>query len=145
MPRTSRPSSPRRQLALDFASAWSRLERSLDASLSAARGISFAEFRLLEALDRAPGSRASRVELASAVGLTPSGVTRALRPLEKLKIVRTQRAERDARLALATLTPAGRQLVAETSVIVEDVMGSLLGDVGRQRPTLTDLLDRLAR
>lgn len=142
--RPGRPAATRRQLALDFAAAWGRLERSLDGSLSAARGISFAEYRLLEALDRAPDAMASRVELASAVGLTPSGVTRALRPLEKLKIVRTQRAERDARLALAKLTPAGRQLVAEASVIVEDVMGSLLENVPGRRPTLADVLAELA-
>ena len=141
----SRAHAPRRQLALDLASAWTKLERSLDGGLSAARGISFAEFRLLEALDRAPGQRASRVELAAAVGLTPSGVTRALRPLEKLRIVRTQRAERDARLALATLTAAGRQLVAESTVVVEDVMGTLLGRVSGRRATLGDVLDELAR
>jgi len=40
------------------------------------------------------------VDLAAAVGLTPSAVTRALRPLEKLGCVATQKSERDARRSL---------------------------------------------
>ena len=66
--------SPEQTLALTLAAAWNRLERRLDHSLGAIRGISLAEYRLLRALGDAPGSRASRVDLAEAVGLTPSGV-----------------------------------------------------------------------
>ena len=69
--------SDQQALALAVASAWSHLERRLDASLGAIRGISLAEYRLLRALGDAPGAQASRVDLAHAVGLTPSGVTRA--------------------------------------------------------------------
>ena len=36
-----------RDLILSLATAWNRLERTLDASLSAARGISFSEYRIL--------------------------------------------------------------------------------------------------
>jgi DNA-binding MarR family transcriptional regulator len=97
-------------LVLAFAAAWSRLEKRLDHSLGAIRGISLAEYRLLRALGDAPNAQASRVDLAQAVGLTPSGVTRALRPMEKLGIVSTLKSKRDARLAIAALTPAGRGL-----------------------------------
>jgi DNA-binding MarR family transcriptional regulator len=88
--------SSEQTLALAFAAAWNRLERRLDHSLGAIRGISLAEYRLLRALGDAPGSQASRVDLAQAVGLTPSGVTRALRPMEKLGIVSTVKSKRDA-------------------------------------------------
>ena len=118
--------SNEQQLALSFASAWSRLERRLDHSLGAIRGISLAEYRLLRALGDAPGSRASRVDLAQAVGLTPSGVTRALRPMEKLGVVSTVKSERDARLAIATLTPAGSELLGDASGVVDDTMKDVL-------------------
>ncbi len=114
------------RLALTFADTWSRLERRLDHSLSAIRGISLAEYRLLRALGDAPGSQASRVDLAQAVGLTPSGVTRALRPMEKLSIVSTLKSKRDARLAIAALTPAGRELLDDASGVVDDTMKSVL-------------------
>ena len=99
-------------LLLAFAGAWTRIEHRLDSSLGSIRGISLAEYRLLRALADAPNSQASRVDLAHAVGLTPSGVTRALRPMEKLGMVTTIKSKRDARLALAALTPSGRELVA---------------------------------
>ena len=41
---------PGEELILSLASAWSRLERSIDANLASIRGISFAEYRLLRAL-----------------------------------------------------------------------------------------------
>ena len=120
------PINDQHALALAFAGAWHHLERRLDASLGAIRGISFAEYRLLRALGDAPGAQASRVELAQAVGLTPSGVTRALRPMEKLGIVSTLKSKRDARLAIAALTPAGRELLTDASGVVDDTMIALL-------------------
>jgi len=115
------------QLALAFAAAWHRLEKRLDSSLGAIRGISLAEYRLLRALADAPSAWASRVDLAQAVGLTPSGVTRALRPMEKLGFVSTAKSKRDARLALASLTPAGQELVDDASAVVNDTMKTLTG------------------
>ena len=126
-------STPEQTLALAFASAWNRLERRLDKSLGAIRGISLAEYRLLRALGDAPRSRASRVDLAEAVGLTPSGVTRALRPMEKLSIVSTVKSKRDARLAIAALTPAGRDLLDDASGVVDDTMKAIL----KRSPELT--------
>lgn len=119
-------SSNEQTLALAFANAWSHVERRLDHSLGAIRGISLAEYRLLRAMGDAPGARASRVDLAEAVGLTPSGVTRALRPMEKLNIVTTLKSKRDARLAIAALTPAGREVLSDASGVVDDTMKALL-------------------
>lgn len=136
--------TPRQKLVLKLAATWGRLERQLDAHLSAVRGISFAEYRILRVLADAHAGRSSRVDLATAVGLTPSGVTRALRPLEKLKVVSTERSDRDARLALACLTKAGRELVDDASLVIDDVMGSVLRRVTKKAPTLADLLEELA-
>ena len=121
-------------LAMAFAAAWNRLERRLDKSLGAIRGISLAEYRLLKALGDAPGSQASRVDLAEVVGLTPSGVTRALRPMEKLSIVSTVKSKRDARLAIAALTPAGRELLDDASGVVDDTIKTVL----KRSPVLAD-------
>jgi DNA-binding MarR family transcriptional regulator len=135
-------------LALAFAAAWNRVERRLDSSLGAIRGISLAEYRLLRALGDAPGSQASRVDLAQAVGLTPSGVTRALRPMEKLSIVSTVKSKRDARLAIAALTPAGRELLDDASSVVDDTMQTVLKrspELGSKVVELTEIFDSLGR
>jgi DNA-binding MarR family transcriptional regulator len=135
-------------LALAFSAAWNRLERRLDSSLGAIRGISLAEYRLLRALGDAPGSQASRVDLAEAVGLTPSGVTRALRPMEKLSIVSTVKSKRDARLALAALTPAGRELLDDASGVVDDTMQTVLKrspQLAGRIVELTEILEEFGR
>ena len=66
-----------------------------------------------------------RVELAQAVGLTPSAVTRALKPLEKLCYVETLKSDRDARRSLACLTDSGRELLSDAEGIARDVLQSL--------------------
>lgn len=122
-----------------FAASWNRLEKKLDSSLASIRGISLAEYRLLRALSEAPSSWASRVDLAQAVGMTPSGVTRALRPLEKLGLISTARSKRDARLALATLTSAGHELVDDASAVVNDQMKLVL----ERSPEITSRMDEM--
>lgn len=140
--------STEQTLALTFAAAWNRLEHRLDSSLGAIRGISLAEYRLLRALGDAPGSQASRVDLAQAVGLTPSGVTRALRPMEKLGIVSTVKSKRDARLAIAALTPAGRELLEDASAVVDDTMKTIMKrspEMSERAQGLIELLDDFSR
>ena len=135
-------------LALTFSASWNRLERRLDKNLGAIRGISLAEYRLLRALGDAPASQASRVDLADAVGLTPSGVTRALRPMEKLSIVSTVKSKRDARLTIAALTPTGRELLDDASGGVDDTMKVLRKrspEMADKIVELTELLGEFAR
>jgi DNA-binding MarR family transcriptional regulator len=129
--------------ALKLADAAHNVERRLDASLGAIRGISYAEYRLLRALGELPQSRASRVVLAQQIGITPSGITRALRPLEKLGVVKTVKAERDARLAIATLTSAGEALLQDASGVVNDALDTILSRTPAVTADIVMIADRL--
>jgi len=135
--------SKEQSIALAFASAWGRVEKRLDNSLGSIRGISLAEYRLLRALGDAPGAQASRVDLSQTVGLTPSGVTRALRPMEKLGIVSTVKSKRDARLAIAALTPAGRELLSDASGVVDDAMKTVLKRLRKTPEQLSGFIELL--
>ena len=115
----------RKALAFDLVNAAGYLERRLERALSAVRGISFSEYRLLRELAARPDARAMRVELAQAVGLTPSAVTRALKPMEKLGLVETLKSDRDARRSLACLTGTGREVLADAEGVARDVLLSL--------------------
>ena len=115
----------RKALAFDLVNAAGYLERRLDRALSGVRGISFSEYRLLRELAARPEARAMRVELAQAVGLTPSAVTRALKPMEKLGLIETLKSERDARRSLACLTSGGRELLEDAEGVARDVLLSL--------------------
>ena len=102
----------------------------------------------MKALGAAPNAQASRVDLAQTVGMTPSGVTRALRPMEKLGIVSTVKSKRDARLAIAALTPAGREVLDDAGQVVNDSVRVCLVRSPKAKAniaTLVDLLDDLAR
>lgn len=110
---------------LTLLSTAARVERRLDGALSMGRGVSFTEYNLLKQLQVKHGGAATRVALASAVGLTPSAVTRALKPLEKIGLVVTEKSERDARKSLATLTKAGEELLSDADTILQDHIDSL--------------------
>jgi DNA-binding MarR family transcriptional regulator len=119
-----------------------RLERRLDRALSHTRGISFREYQLLRELSRRYGGTATRVELAAAVGLTPSAVTRALKPLEKLGYIVTEKSDRDARRSLAILTPGGSELLIDAQSAVDDVI-ALLSIPASNRQQLAGFLKEL--
>ena len=102
-----------------------RIERRLDNALSMARGISFSEYRLLKAIAGSGERGMMRVDLAESVGLTASAVTRALRPLEKIGVVATEKHERDARCSLAKLTPAGAELLRDAESVVADGLDAI--------------------
>jgi len=101
------------------------VERQLDSALANICGISFSEFRLLLALSSAHEATATRVEVARQVGLTPSAVTRAFKPLEKLGFIRSAKSDRDARRSLATLTKAGFERVSNAQAVMTDQVAEL--------------------
>ena len=95
--------------------------RRLDNVLSGLHGLSFADFMILHYLERAPGCKLRRVDLAERLGLTASGATRSLIPMEKLGLVSRESDPRDARVGLAVLTDSGRQLLSYAAASVRAV------------------------
>lgn len=131
------------QFVFALLGAANSIESRLNRVLSNVKGISFTEYYLLEQLKDFHKGAATRVDLARAVGLTPSAVTRALKPLEKLGYVVTVKGERDARQSVATLTPAGNSLLQDATALVLDEIADL--PIPRTvRSELTDVLNSLA-
>jgi DNA-binding MarR family transcriptional regulator len=125
--------------------AYSTLTRRLDVALGTYHGLSFADFMLLASLSGVPGGRLRRVDLAERLGLTASGVTRALIPLEKIGLVKRQPDPRDARIGYAAITPAGEKLLRHAMESAEDVSGAALGAVSaKQVEALSAALGQLA-
>ncbi|KNH27063.1 MarR family transcriptional regulator [Pseudomonas syringae] len=109
------------EFCIRLSRAYATLTRRLDNVLSGLHGLSFADFMTLYYLERAPGGRLRRVDLAERLGLTASGVTRSLLPLEKLGLVSRQPDPRDARVGYATLTDSGHQLLGHAVISVRMV------------------------
>lgn len=113
---------------LRLARAASSLTRRFDAALGNHHGISFADYQLLRHLARAPEGRLRRVDLAERLGLTASGVTRSLLPLEKIGLVTRQSDPRDARVGYAVITQAGAELVANADSLVDTMAAEVVGE-----------------
>lgn len=114
------------EFCLRLARANAAIVRRLDTVLGGHHGLSFGDFMLLLHLARAPGGRLRRVDLAERQGLTASGVTRTLLPLEKTGWVARQTAERDARVGYAVITPAGHVLLDHATLTAHETCAELL-------------------
>ena len=101
-----------------------KFTRSADGALSV-HGISLTEYLIMYALSRAPSQTMRRIELAEAVGITASGVTRLLAPMEKIKLVEKEVNPRDARVSLVRLSTTGIEIFGDASVSFSDLCGAL--------------------
>ena len=102
-----------------------RLEKSLSGPLSL-HGISLTEYMVLRQLAQAPEQKLRRIDLAQQVGLSASGVTRLLNPMEKTGLIDKEQVERDARVSLVTPTSAGKKILNDASATFEQTAQSVL-------------------
>ena len=131
-------------LALGLSRAEALLRKRLEGPLGGGHGIGYTDFIILAELSSVVGGRLRPVDLAARLLLTPSGVTRAVLPLEKIGLVERVSHERDSRATYVTLTDAGRTRVEEAMETVERVVGEALASLTRtDRLTLVGLLERL--
>lgn len=96
--------SPQLELFIDLNKTASVIQRSFSCRLN---GISFTEFIILYYLNREDDKKLRRVDLADLVGLTASGITRLLLPMEKIGLVGRENDGRDARVKYVTLAQGG--------------------------------------
>jgi DNA-binding MarR family transcriptional regulator len=134
------------ETSLRLVRAQAALVKRFDARLSALHGVSFADLAVLRCLGQAEGGRMRRVDLALALGLSASGVTRGLIPLERIGLVVREPDPRDARVAYAALTPTGRERLEEMERTAGEVADDVFADevwAGGGLAALVDLLDAL--
>ena len=130
---------------LRLARANAVLIRRFDSALGSHHGISFGDFQLLDHLSRAPGGRLRRVDLAERLGMSASGVTRTLLPLEKIGLVTRQPDPRDARVGYAAVTPTGEELLLNATDVVDQISRDMLkGAAPDALAAMADLLGQLA-
>jgi DNA-binding MarR family transcriptional regulator len=114
------------KLLMNLAKIQAMISRKFD-SLSV-HGIGFSDFLILHLLQQAPGEQLRRTELAEKIGLTASGITRLLLPMEKTGLVARGANERDARVSYAKLTPTGQLIYKEAlsaaNAIAEDIIAT---------------------
>jgi DNA-binding MarR family transcriptional regulator len=95
--------------------AYATTTRALSAELVAEHGLTINDYEALLRLSWAEDRRMRRVDLAAALLLTASGVTRLLDGLEDAGLVERATCASDRRVVYAVLTDAGRAKLAEAS------------------------------
>ncbi|GAA0703622.1 MULTISPECIES: MarR family winged helix-turn-helix transcriptional regulator [Streptomyces] len=133
-------------VSLRLVRAQTALVKRFDASLGGLHGVSLADFTTLLRLGQAPGGRMRRVDLAEALGLTASGVTRGLAPLERIGLVTRETDARDGRVAYAALTDTGRARLTDMLATAEQIAAEIFAappwskeDIGQMSALLTRL------
>jgi DNA-binding MarR family transcriptional regulator len=134
--------SPAGYLTDEEAAAWvgflrshATLVRELDATLTEAHGLPLSSFEVLLRLSREPEGMQRMSDLADAVWLSRSGITRLIDRLERDGLVERRACPSDARGSFAALTPTGRARLEEARTThVADVRERFLSrfDAGEQ-------------
>lgn len=106
----------------------SRLSKKVSGQLSV-HGISLTEYIVMHYLSSGVAKEVSRIALADHLGMSASGITRLLLPMEKNNTVERVSHPRDSRQSLVRLTNTGQQLFADASVsfsfIAKDLTSNL--------------------
>lgn len=89
-------------------------------------GLGFNDFVILYMLNNAAEQRIRRIDLAEKIGLTASGVTRLLSPLEKIGLVARETNERDARVSYVVITDSGKKIFEEAKGTAELIAKEIL-------------------
>ncbi|MGW8247960.1 MAG: MarR family winged helix-turn-helix transcriptional regulator [Acidiferrobacterales bacterium] len=110
----------------------SRLSKRIGNHLSV-HGLSLAEYLIMHHLNSSPVKAMPRIELAEYIGMSASGITRLLAPMEKNKIVEKEANPRDARQSLVKLSKTGQRLFKEASTTFNHVADSLAGKLSRNQ------------
>jgi DNA-binding MarR family transcriptional regulator len=128
-----------------FLRAHAAVTRELSARLEAQHGLTLSDFDVLVQLYHAPERTLRRVDIARAVLLTASGITRLLDGLERAGWVEKRSCDSDARVSYAVLTPAGVEKFEAAGASHRHDIDELFGSrfTNAEREQLAELLGRL--
>ena len=129
-----------------FLVAHARISRRLEADLLEHHGLALSDYDVLVQLSQAPERRLRNVELARAVLLTRSGITRVVQRLERHGLVERVSCPTDRRGSLIRLTEGGYGKLREAAgTHLRGVRELFVEPLGRRElETLSSLLERLS-
>jgi len=88
--------------------------------------VGFGEFMILYYLNESKEGKLRRIDLADLLGLTASGVTRMLIPMEKTGFVTRDTSDLDGRARYAIITKDGKELLSDTINIISEKLDEII-------------------
>ena len=132
-------------LVINIISLQSKIQKRVGAALSA-HGIGLSEYLVLNQLYFATNQKMRRSDLAEQVGLSPSGVTRLLNPMEKIGLIEKSHNPRDARVSLVALSETGKKITEEARISFEYSSVALFEFIEKKRlSAFSELLKIVAK
>jgi DNA-binding MarR family transcriptional regulator len=128
---------------LNFLFLVSKTEAKISRNLGG-NGLGFKDLAVLYAISQSTEGRIRRTDLAQAVGLTASGVTRLLIPLEKIGVIKRETNKLDARVSYTIMTKAGKELFEDAVKWAEMKCDGLISnDQKRKIKSASGLLENI--
>lgn len=128
---------------LDFTRAHAVLSRSFNGCLG---GLGMSDFLILYQLSLASDHKLRRIDLAEKIGLTASGITRLLAPMEKIGLIQREENALDARVSYVSIAPGGKRMLKEAleraEIFCEDTFPS---DEERELKKFSKFLHQVAK
>lgn len=121
--------TPQSRFVVHNALLAARLSKRVGNHLSV-HGLSLTEFLVMRYLHGAPRKAVPRIELAEHLGMSASGITRLVAPMEKNGIVEKEANPRDARQSLVKLSETGQRLYVEARQSFEHIASDMVGHLG---------------
>jgi DNA-binding MarR family transcriptional regulator len=113
--RWNEPTGAERGAWSGFLRAHSRIVKALDRELSAAHELPLSEYDVLVQLAFTEDGRLRMSDLADAIVLSPSGLTRLVDRLARRGLLRRERCDSDSRVVYAAITEAGLEKLVEAT------------------------------
>ncbi|GEA08728.1 hypothetical protein KUL42_34890 [Alteromonas sp. KUL42] len=120
------------QLILTLVKTQGQVLKPLESSLSI-HGISFTEWLVMHRLSQSSDHTIKRISLANGIGVTASGITRILLPMEKVGWVERVTSARDARVSMVRLTPAGLESYQQATQSIEHTANRVTNMMNQQQ------------
>lgn len=120
------------QLVIELGNLQARIQKKVGSALSV-HGLGLSDYFVLNQLYVAPTQTMRRHDLAELVGLSPSGITRLLLPLEKIGLVEKETNPRDARVSLVILSAAGKQLYEDARLSFAEASSQLFKSLNAEQ------------
>lgn len=131
------------QLVIKNALLASKLAKRVGNHLSL-HGISLSEYLVMHHLEHSPNKAVQRIALADHIGMSASGVTRLIAPMEKTGIIEKVSNPRDARQSLVKLSTAGQRLYGEAQVSFAQICDDQTASLSQsQQEKLLELYSKL--
>lgn len=119
---------------LDFVLNLSKLQSILARTFeSRIGGIGYNEFVILYYLNKSKDKKMRRIDLANQLGLTASGITRLLIPMEKIGYIKREANAADARVSFVMLAPGGKERLKDRMEDVELLLDEAISTENKKK------------